>query len=62
MAEQYEEPEQRWYETLQEAADAALDAAEESGEIELRQPKELVFLGQKGNPIHEYRAKLKTPE
>lgn len=45
-----------WYGTLQEAADAALDEAED---LELEQAREIVFQGQKKNPIHEFKAKLK---
>jgi hypothetical protein len=45
-----------WYATLQEAADAALDEAED---LEMEQAREIVFQGQKKNPIHEFKAKLK---
>ena len=45
-----------WYGTLQEAAAAALDEAEG---LELEQAREIVFQGQKKNPIHEFKAKLK---
>lgn len=45
-----------WYGTLQEAADVALDEAED---LELEQAREIVFQGQKKNPIHEFKAKLK---
>ena len=45
-----------WYGTLQEAADAALDEAED---LELEQAREIVFQGKKKNPIHEFKAKLK---
>ena len=44
-----------WYETLQEAADAAL--AETN--IELNQIHQLTFDGRKKNPLHEYKAKLR---
>jgi len=47
---------QGWYGTLQEAANAALDEAED---LELEQSREIVFQGQKKNPIHEFKAKLK---
>lgn len=48
---------QGWYGTLQEAADAALDEARDLG---LEQVREIVFQGQKKNPIHEFKAKLKA--
>jgi hypothetical protein len=55
MTEQ-EESTAGWYETLDEAAKAALDEAEEIDQI-----REVVFEGRKRNPIHEFRAKLKPP-
>lgn len=45
-----------WYGTLQEAANAAL---QEEDDLELEQARELIFYGQKRNPIHEFKAKLK---
>lgn len=47
-----------WYGTLQEAANAAL---REEEDLELEQAREIVFQGQKKNPIHEFKAKLKPP-
>ena len=44
-----------WYGSLQEAADAAL----REEDVELEQSREFVFYGQKKNPIHEFKAKLK---
>jgi hypothetical protein len=44
-----------WYETLQEAADAAL--ADES--IEFDQIQKITFDGRKKNPLHEYKANLR---
>lgn len=48
-----------WYGTLQEAANAALNEAED---LELEQAREIVFQGQKKNPIHEFKAKLKPTD
>jgi formaldehyde-activating enzyme involved in methanogenesis len=62
MTAQHEEAEQVWYGTLQEAANAALDDALEKGVIDLAQAREVVFEGRKGNPIHEYRAKLRPTD
>jgi hypothetical protein len=46
-----------WYETLQEAANAAL----EEEDVEFNKIHEVVFEGRKKNPIHEFKAKLKPP-
>jgi hypothetical protein len=48
-----------WYGTLQEAANAALNEAED---LKLEQAREIVFQGQKKNPIHEFKAKLKPTD
>jgi hypothetical protein len=50
-----EEPEEVWYERLQDAAENALEAED----VEMNQVREVVFLARKRNPIHEFRAKLK---
>lgn len=47
-----------WYGSLDAAANAAL---QEEDDLELEQVREIVFYGQKKNPIHEFRAKLKPP-
>lgn len=44
-----------WYETLQEAADAAM--ADET--IEFDQVQKITFDGRKKNPLHEYKANLR---
>jgi hypothetical protein len=44
-----------WYGSLQEAANAAL----REEDVELEQAREFIFYGQKRNPIHEFKAKLK---
>lgn len=49
------EPTPGWYETLQEAADAAM--ADET--IEFDQVQKITFDGRKKNPLHEYKANLR---
>lgn len=43
-----------WYETLQEAADAAM--ADETIEFQVQK---ITFDGRKKNPLHEYKANLR---
>jgi hypothetical protein len=56
--EEQEEFTPGWHGSLQAAADAALH---EERDLELQQMREIVFYGQKKNPIHEFKAKLKPP-
>ncbi len=55
MTTEGEQPADGWYWTLQEAATAALA----QDDVELNAEQEIVFIGRKRNPIHEFAVELR---